>query len=479
MTDYNEPSAPPAYQDAPKAGEARSHPDPGTDEQPSKSAKHSADSYPQKAQPENPYETIDFLGNVPGGPHAAAAEALATFSSSVGDASGNAAPFVHVPPQVQEPGMPQGPPFICPTCNTSYSRLEYLRRHERRHADIRPFTCPCGKSFSRSDVLARHKTKCRVVLSGEVEDTSTDSPRAKSGERSSRSGSSRSTRASRAASGEYAERSRVEHNEDLSETSVDPALGQMDPALQGPPPPAMLEQGEGADADADSYAHGAPTSYHGGSIADGDYNAAHKNAAAHYGATSGSARTHAHVPDSKLYSPSSKHGSAPGNLPRTSGASSSPYVSGAPAIHPELSSRYGGGSGNSTPNHSAYYGNGPSEPPQHTNGAYGAHYSGDSGAPPSGSGAGAQQGSGSYGLGKERYSVAGGALSPFANPALSSTVSPYSNTFSNARDTPHSSSPRPSAAAPSASGSGPRAPNSSGGSGAAGTDGAAAPSDYA
>lgn len=28
--------------------------------------------------------------------------------------------------------MPNGPPFICPTCSTSYSRLEYLRRHERR-----------------------------------------------------------------------------------------------------------------------------------------------------------------------------------------------------------------------------------------------------------------------------------------------------------------------------------------------------------
>ncbi|SPO23830.1 uncharacterized protein UTRI_03642_B [Ustilago trichophora] len=60
--------------------------------------------------------------------------------------------------------MPNGPPFICPTCSTSYSRLEYLRRHERRHADIRPFVCDCGKGFSRSDVLSRHKRQCRVVL---------------------------------------------------------------------------------------------------------------------------------------------------------------------------------------------------------------------------------------------------------------------------------------------------------------------------
>ncbi|TKY89292.1 hypothetical protein EX895_001823 [Sporisorium graminicola] len=69
--------------------------------------------------------------------------------------------------------VPSGPPFICPTCSTSYSRLEYLRRHERRHADIRPFVCDCGKGFSRSDVLSRHKRQCRVVLqldgSGEAE----------------------------------------------------------------------------------------------------------------------------------------------------------------------------------------------------------------------------------------------------------------------------------------------------------------------
>ncbi|CEH16099.1 FOG: Zn-finger [Ceraceosorus bombacis] len=59
---------------------------------------------------------------------------------------------------------PAGPPYICPTCSTSYSRLEYLRRHERRHADERPFVCDCGKGFSRSDVLSRHKRQCPVAL---------------------------------------------------------------------------------------------------------------------------------------------------------------------------------------------------------------------------------------------------------------------------------------------------------------------------
>ncbi|KAK0562094.1 hypothetical protein OC861_005499 [Tilletia horrida] len=63
-------------------------------------------------------------------------------------------------------GNPQGPPFVCSACKQTYSRLEYLRRHERRHADIRPFVCECGKGFSRSDVLARHKKQCKT-LSGE------------------------------------------------------------------------------------------------------------------------------------------------------------------------------------------------------------------------------------------------------------------------------------------------------------------------
>ncbi|CAO1622238.1 unnamed protein product [Jaminaea pallidilutea] len=63
-------------------------------------------------------------------------------------------------------GPPPGPPYICPACQTSYSRLEYLRRHERRHQDIRPFVCECGKSFSRSDVLSRHKRQCSYHLTG-------------------------------------------------------------------------------------------------------------------------------------------------------------------------------------------------------------------------------------------------------------------------------------------------------------------------
>lgn len=35
-------------------------------------------------------------------------------------------------------GSQSGPPYVCPTCQTSYSRLEYLRRHERRREYYKP-----------------------------------------------------------------------------------------------------------------------------------------------------------------------------------------------------------------------------------------------------------------------------------------------------------------------------------------------------
>ncbi|KAK0531416.1 hypothetical protein OC834_002962 [Tilletia horrida] len=66
--------------------------------------------------------------------------------------------------QVASSATPNGPPFVCAACKQTYSRLEYLRRHERRHADIRPFVCACGKGFSRSDVLGRHKKQCKAVV---------------------------------------------------------------------------------------------------------------------------------------------------------------------------------------------------------------------------------------------------------------------------------------------------------------------------
>ncbi|CUA75033.1 Transcriptional regulator ADR1 [Candida albicans SC5314] [Rhizoctonia solani] len=53
------------------------------------------------------------------------------------------------------------PVFTCSECSATYSRMEYLRRHERKHTETRPFQCEeCLKSFARSDVLLRHRRRC-------------------------------------------------------------------------------------------------------------------------------------------------------------------------------------------------------------------------------------------------------------------------------------------------------------------------------
>lgn len=68
-----------------------------------------------------------------------------------------------------------GPPYICPTCQTSYSRLEYLRRHERRRKLFNPdlYGPPVWKLtffsflffFSLSS-RRRHPTFCLRVWKG-------------------------------------------------------------------------------------------------------------------------------------------------------------------------------------------------------------------------------------------------------------------------------------------------------------------------
>ncbi|WVQ81012.1 hypothetical protein IAT38_003119 [Cryptococcus sp. DSM 104549] len=53
--------------------------------------------------------------------------------------------------------------FMCqfPGCGQAYSRMEYLKRHQRKHQDDRPFQCKdCAKAFARSDVLLRHRRRC-------------------------------------------------------------------------------------------------------------------------------------------------------------------------------------------------------------------------------------------------------------------------------------------------------------------------------
>lgn len=463
--------APPSHDDGPprKAAKQDTSSYPGRTSPPpsAPSASASANALPQ-------YHTMDFLGNVSGGPHAAAAEALATFSSSVGEAANNSNIFVHVPSPApvaqQAPSTPasttatlpssltpqHGPPFLCPTCNTSYSRLEYLRRHERRHADIRPFACPCGKSFSRSDVLARHKTKCRVVLSGEGQaaaNQSTPDSRSKT-ERSTPRSTPRNTR------GRPSSETRARSDRDalLGDVSVDPALAGasgVDPSMQ-PPPPPLDPSAQASDVNdvygysnaPPSYAHNAPAPM--GSEA--DY-ASSKNAAvaAHYAAAPpppGNAHARGSMPmlDSKLY----PHGMS--GAPTRSGPSS-PYTS---AIHPELSSRSTGmynsshsSSGTNSPGTaSAAPGAAPYYMPQHANGEHAAAYSQGAAAPPhaaphySDASAPPSASAGMYPHGKDMGRFSSSTLSPFSNTALNSNMSPYLSAFSCARDMPRMSSPR-------------------------------------
>jgi hypothetical protein len=67
-----------------------------------------------------------------------------------------------------------GKEFSCPYCQRSFRRLEHLQRHTRRRmfsalayccstnsynldTNEKPFSCPCGASFSRRDLLRRHE----------------------------------------------------------------------------------------------------------------------------------------------------------------------------------------------------------------------------------------------------------------------------------------------------------------------------------
>lgn len=501
MADYMESAPPPppaSYQasvEEPPKKEMHARPDDQGEEPPMKSAKHDENGYAGKSNEE--YNTIDFLGNVSGGPHAAAAEALATFSSSVsGENANNANMFVHVPPHnpsapvsnashSQAPSTnapsatPHGPPFLCPTCNTSYSRLEYLRRHERRHADIRPFSCVCGKSFSRSDVLARHKTKCRVVLAGDADGSSE-----RKAER--RPSAPRATRARTAS-----QSTRKAGGDEMADLSVDPALSNAVDMSMQPPPPLEGEAPPHGDVEGDSYAFsGGASGYPHASYSavEGSEHGASGAAksAAHYASAPPPPGTNSHgVPhrthDGKVYS---QHGGAPASAVR-----SSSYVSGSAAIHPELSARNApvyphsgahtptgsNGANSPTSNHassSPFYAH--ADAPTHASYLSSNLRESDaapsSGAPPANAPANNASNAPPYPLGKEpaRYSVSSsGPLSPFSNTALSSTMSPYLSAFSCARDIPHSSSPRPSnsgaptssaPAAPAATSSAPDAP---------------------
>jgi hypothetical protein len=66
------------------------------------------------------------------------------------------------------------PLFFCtgyPPCNLGYTKSEHLARHMRKHTGDRPFSCHCGRRFSRMENLRQHAQ--RVHRNEEI---SKDSP---------------------------------------------------------------------------------------------------------------------------------------------------------------------------------------------------------------------------------------------------------------------------------------------------------------
>ncbi|KAI8917833.1 hypothetical protein DFJ77DRAFT_423446, partial [Powellomyces hirtus] len=48
--------------------------------------------------------------------------------------------------------------FICDQCNKGFLRKHDLTRHTTTHLPhgSKPYTCPCGVSFTRQDAMMRH-----------------------------------------------------------------------------------------------------------------------------------------------------------------------------------------------------------------------------------------------------------------------------------------------------------------------------------
>ncbi|RAH48942.1 C2H2-type zinc finger protein [Aspergillus brunneoviolaceus CBS 621.78] len=47
--------------------------------------------------------------------------------------------------------------LTCKICSRTFNRHEHLQRHIRTHTKDKPYICPCGRSFSRKDLLTRHE----------------------------------------------------------------------------------------------------------------------------------------------------------------------------------------------------------------------------------------------------------------------------------------------------------------------------------
>ncbi|KAL7907377.1 hypothetical protein GGI35DRAFT_456193 [Trichoderma velutinum] len=54
-------------------------------------------------------------------------------------------------------GRPRFRVAPCKYCNKEFKRQEHLERHIRTHTRERPFGCACGRTFSRPDLLNRHR----------------------------------------------------------------------------------------------------------------------------------------------------------------------------------------------------------------------------------------------------------------------------------------------------------------------------------
>lgn len=58
--------------------------------------------------------------------------------------------------------------FICSVCGNDFVRQHDLKRHMKIHSGVKPYNCPCGRTFCRQDALTRHRQRntCEGGFSG-------------------------------------------------------------------------------------------------------------------------------------------------------------------------------------------------------------------------------------------------------------------------------------------------------------------------
>ncbi|KAF2621231.1 hypothetical protein BU25DRAFT_354833, partial [Macroventuria anomochaeta] len=54
-------------------------------------------------------------------------------------------------------------PHGCTFCDRKFRKLEHLMRHIRTHTKEKPYSCHCGSSFTRRDILKRHSRLAHQV----------------------------------------------------------------------------------------------------------------------------------------------------------------------------------------------------------------------------------------------------------------------------------------------------------------------------